>query len=467
MAITKIHAIKTTVQKSVEYICNPHKTDNRILIDTFACGIETAAGDFEMENKVNKLNSNPAYHLIQSFAPGEVTFEEAHQIGQEFASRLLGSTRPYVLATHVDREHVHNHIIFCSTDMATKERYSDSKASYRHIRALSDTLCREHNLSVITPGEQKGKSYKEWSEDRKNNSIKLILKRDIFDSIRMARDYEDFLRRMMEKGYQIKGEGFGEDAPKYISFKPAGYGNFIRGSHRTLGKGNTKEEIVERIRKQTESRAEWRAKQNVLPLENRKLISISPEKLNGNPGLENWLERENMRIAMATFASVGTYTDLMDEINNVKEKIKENRSLIVSVDKEKKILVEQLHYLKVYKENKPADDAYQNAKDPDEYLRRNESKLILFNGAKTMLDRYHLNPDEISVEDLQNRLAELERTKSNASDEVSQLKTQLKDLTDKQKTLEEFFHFKEKEQKEQEEKLQKQRSRRRKKGQEI
>ena len=127
--------------------------------------------------------------------------------------------------------------------------------------------------------------------------------------------------------------------------------------------------------------------------------------------------------------------------------------------KKKKILAEQLHYLKVYKENKPADDAYQNAKDPDEYLRRNESKLILFNGAKTMLEQYHLNPDEISVEDLQNRLAELERTKSIVSNKVSALKTQLKELTDKEKTLEEFFHFKEKEQK--------QKAKSKKKGQEI
>ncbi len=467
MAITKIHAIKTTVQKSVDYICNPHKTDNRILVDTFACGIETAAKDFAMENQINKKNSNPAYHLIQSFAPGEVTFEEAHQIGQEYASRLLGSTRSYILATHVDHDHVHNHIIFCSTDMVTKDRYSDSKSSYRHLRALSDTLCQEHNLSVITPGEQKGMSYKEWSEDRKNNSIKLILKRDIFDCIRVAKDYEDFLKRMMEKGYQIKGERFGADAPKYISFKPAGYGNFIRGSHRTLGKGNSKEEIVERIQKQNESRAEWREKQKSLPLENRKLVTIPQEILDGKPGLGNWLERENMRIAMATYASVGSYTDLVDEIKSVEAKIKENRSLIVSAEKEKKILAEQLHYLKVYKENKPANTAYKKAKDPDEYLRRNESKIILFNGAKTILERYNVNPDEVSVEELQKRLEELERTKSTSSDEVNELKSQLKELAAKEVTLDEFFHFRKKEKKEQEEMERKRNAKSRKKGQEI
>ena len=119
MAITKIHAIKSTVGKSVAYICNPHKTDNRILVDTFACGIETAASDFSLEsNQINERGKpNPAYHLIQSVAPGEVTFEEANKIGQELASRVLKNSHCYVLATHVDREHVHNHIIFSSINL--------------------------------------------------------------------------------------------------------------------------------------------------------------------------------------------------------------------------------------------------------------------------------------------------------------------------------------------------------------
>ena len=153
MAITKIHAIRSTVQKSVDYICNSHKTDNRILIDHHGCGIETAALDFYMDNTkaLQKENAIPAFHLIQSFAPGEVTFEEAHQIGQEFASELLGSSRAYVIATHIDREHVHNHIIFCSTDYLKNQRYYSNRASYRNLRNISDRLCKEHGLSVIKP----------------------------------------------------------------------------------------------------------------------------------------------------------------------------------------------------------------------------------------------------------------------------------------------------------------------------
>ena len=464
MAITKIHPVKTTVQKSVDYICNPHKTDNRILVESFACGIETAERDFDMENRLGKPGANPAYHLIQSFAPGEVTFEEAHTIGQEFAARLLNSSRPYVLATHVDKDHVHNHLIFCSSDIVTHERYNDCNRSYRNIRKISDALCSEHHLSVITPGEKKGMAYNEWEADRKNNSIKLILKRDIFDCIRAARDYEDFLRRMMEKGYLIKGFGLGEGAPKYISFKPAGYGNFIRGSYRSLGKGNTKEEIMERIERQIASREAWKEKQKSLPLSEKKLIQIAPEKLENNPGLEGWMERQNLKIAAATYASVKSYGDLVDEINRIKEKIQSNRSLMVSIDKEKKVLTEQLHYLQVYQENKPAEDAYRSSKDPDSYLQRNESRLILFAGAKTMLERMNVNPDETSVEELQKRLAELENTRAEAKKENRELQPQLKELTAKEETLRSFLHIQEKEEKEE---TRKEKRRKNNKGQEI
>lgn len=461
MAITKIHAIKSTVQKSVDYICNPHKTDNRILVDSFACGIETAELDFQMENASGRPDANPAYHVIQSFAPGEVTFEEAHAIGKELADRLLHSTHPYVLTTHVDKEHVHNHLIFCSTDMISHARYNDCMRSYRHLRSLSDTLCKEHHLSVIIPDGKKGMNYKEWEADKKNTSVKQILRRDIFECIRLSKDYEDFLRRMMEKGYQIKGYEISEEAPKYISFKPPGYGNFIRGSLRSLGKGHTKEEIINRIEKQVASRLEWKIKQATLPLENKKLIILSPEKADKNPNLEFWVERENLKITAAAYASVGSYTELLSEIKNLKEKIKENRSLIISVEQEKKILSEKLHYLKVYKENKPAAEGYRNSKDPESFLEKNESRLLLFEGARSFFQELKMNPEELSEKELSKRLEELETIKSSAGKEIKELKTQLKLLTDKQKTLEEFLHLKEQKEPEKPPK------RRHKNGQEI
>ena len=117
MAYTKIHAIKTTVDKSINYICNPDKTDEKIFISAFACSPETAAIDFKYTLDHCRENSpNKAYHLIQAFAPGEVSYEEAHQIGIELADRLLEGKYSYVITTHINKASVHNHIIFCASD---------------------------------------------------------------------------------------------------------------------------------------------------------------------------------------------------------------------------------------------------------------------------------------------------------------------------------------------------------------
>lgn len=442
MAVTKIHAIRSTIQKSVEYICNPHKTDHRILIDNFACGLESAGLDFFQDNlKAGKReDAKPAFHLIQSFAPGEVTFEEAHRIGSELAEEILGSSRAYVLATHIDREHVHNHIIFCSTDFETGKRYYDNKESYRRIRSVSDRLCKEHHLSVIIPGDTKGKKYNEWLADKKNYSHKYLLKKDIFECIRYAESYKDFLRRMMEKGYEIKGFEFGENAPKYISFKPAGYGNFIRGCAKNFGKGHTKEEIIERIEKQIASREAWREKQRNLPLYAQKIIDTSKDTFTENAGLRDWADLKNLQIAASAYAKIGSITELTAEIDLMKKQIKQNRSNIASIDKEIKSIHENLRYLKIYQENKPYNEAYEKSKHPEEYLMEHESHLLLFDGAGNYLKSHGLNPDHITENDLEDQLHNLEQERTRLQNENTSIQPALNDMLSKQKTLEEYLH---------------------------
>ena len=117
MAYTRIHAIKSTVTKAVAYICNPDKTEQQLLVDSFGCSPETARHDFDYAlSRTKQSDKNQAYHLIQSFAKGEVSHEEAHRIGIELADKLLGGKYSYVVATHTDKGHPHNHIIFCAAD---------------------------------------------------------------------------------------------------------------------------------------------------------------------------------------------------------------------------------------------------------------------------------------------------------------------------------------------------------------
>ena len=134
MAYTKIHPIKTTVNKAITYICNPQKTDEKILISSYACSPETAEMDFKFTlSKTSSADTNKAYHLIQSFVPGEVTYNMAHQVGQELADRLLKNKYSYIVSTHIDKGHIHNHIIFCAADNFEYKKYHDCKSSYYHI----------------------------------------------------------------------------------------------------------------------------------------------------------------------------------------------------------------------------------------------------------------------------------------------------------------------------------------------
>ncbi len=219
MAYTKIHAITATVNKAVDYICNPTKTDEGILISSYGCSPETAAYDFRFAlSKTSQSDPNKAYHLIQSFLPGEVSYKEAHQIGVELADRLLEGKYSYVVTTHIDKGHVHNHIIFCAADNVNHEKYHDCKKTYYNIRSLSDDLCREHELSIITLGEKRGKTYKEWQANKNGSAWKEQLKADIDEAIKNAATYEDCIELIRAKGYEVKGEDFGK---KHINLSPS------------------------------------------------------------------------------------------------------------------------------------------------------------------------------------------------------------------------------------------------------
>ena len=204
MAVTKIHPIKSTLKKALDYIENPAKTDEKMLVSSFACSYETADIEFELLlSQAMQKGNNLAHHLIQSFAPGETTPEQAHEIGRQLADEVLQGKYPYVLTTHIDKGHVHNHIIFCAVDMVNQRKYVSNRRSYAYIRRTSDRLCKEHGLSVVMPGQDRGKSYAEWDAHRKGTSWKAKLKAAIDAAIPQAKDFDDFLRLLQEQGYEI------------------------------------------------------------------------------------------------------------------------------------------------------------------------------------------------------------------------------------------------------------------------
>ena len=436
MAYTKIHAIKATVDKAIEYICNPDKTDEQIYVSSYACVPETAAIDFKYTLDHCRENSpNKAYHLIQAFAPGEVSYEEAHRIGKELADKVLEGKYSYVLTTHIDKGHIHNHIIFCAADNIEHNKYHDCKQSYYHIRKLSDELCKAHNLSIIIPGGERGKKYKEWQSDQNGSTWKTQLRRDINFCIKSASTYEDFLLLMRAKGYEIKGESFEESAAKYISFRPLDKERFVRGSTRSLGKEYTKERIKERIERKRERKA-------VIPKRDysaRRLIDTSDEKFRSSPGLQRWAAIENLKIAAQSYNEVGSLSELEHKIAVKTEAGKSAKQSVVELEHRIKNLAEIIKYAQQYKDNRSYHISYKKAKNPDAYFRRYESQIILYGGARRMLEQAGINLKGLNVDKLNAEYQELTKQKSKLTYTYKDYKKEVRELNRKLENLNQYL----------------------------
>ncbi|MVB11633.1 Relaxase/Mobilization nuclease domain protein [Caprobacter fermentans] len=257
MATTYIHGIEVwskrtsmeTAYHTIAYIENPAKTRNGELVSAFRCDPNSAYLEMMLEQKsyeqetgrkviVKYTDGRKSYllmHMRQSFLPGEVTPEQAHEIGRELADRFLKGKYQYVIATHIDKAHIHNHIIF-NIIGDEQRKFRQTKYIPRQLRALSDRLCEEHGLSVVVPVEGQKRRY----TNEKTTSFRTVLKNDIDRCILEAQDYEDFLRRM-RKEYTV------DDTGKYLKFR-----NRLNGQQRmirsyTLGKGYNRQDIKMRI----------------------------------------------------------------------------------------------------------------------------------------------------------------------------------------------------------------------------
>ena len=309
MAVTKIIPIRNTIQNSVNYICNPDKTDGSLLIYSENCFPKTAGLEFQHYLNQTRAGGNTiGRHLIQSFAPGEVSAEQAHEIGKQLANEILKGEYGFVLATHIDREHVHNHFVWGAANIVTKKKYHSNKNSYREIRKISDRLCNENELSVIIP-KNKNESVKNsenYFSEKNTTSWKQKLQIAIDNFIPESRDFEDLLSKMESHGYEIK-------RGKHISFKANGQERFTR--LKSLGDDYTEENINRKIaeRKVSEQKnseqknsEQKNSEQKTIPEPQKQSINEIPNikpliDIAGNPkyaesrGLEQWAKIQNLK----------------------------------------------------------------------------------------------------------------------------------------------------------------------------
>lgn len=229
MHINKGKTISQCMKARIDYVKNPDKTEDGTLISSYECTPESADHEFvlarnEYMSLVGKQNPNEviAYQLRQSFKPGEVTAEEANQIGYELASRLLGGDHAFLVATHTDKKHVHNHIVFCATSLDCTHKFRNRWNSSRLVAEISDELCREHHLSVIENPQNKTVSYDKWQGDQKELTQRDSLRMIIDAALRLQPDGFDALMQLMEEAGCLIKQG------AHISIRPPEGKRYIR-----------------------------------------------------------------------------------------------------------------------------------------------------------------------------------------------------------------------------------------------
>ena len=371
------------MSKAIAYILNPEKTDEKLLVSSYGCASETAAREFEWTRKIaEQKGMNPvriiARHVIQSFEIGEVTPELAHEIGKQFADEILGGKYEYVLTTHIDKDHVHNHLIFNAVDFVNYHAYKSYKRIYYDMREVSDRLCKENGLSVIPPSQNKGMGYKEYTEAKRGTSWKQKLKQTIDRLVITAKDYDDFLRLMQEAGYEIK-------TGKYISFRAEAQERFTRS--KTIGENYTEERIKERIA----GRTPRRNRRQTVP-KGISLIGDIQERIRliDSKGYEYKAKLTILKEAARTLNyltenNLLQYADLEKKVEDVHSSYDRTGKELKGVEARLREVQPLIKNISNYQRLKPVYDAFQKAKDKPGFKAKHEAELVIFEAARSTL----------------------------------------------------------------------------------
>ena len=426
MAVTKIKAIRGTLSKALAYISNPDKTEDKMLLSTYGCASETAAQEFEWTRKIaEQKGMKPvriiARHVIQSFEIGEVTPELAHEIGKQFADEILGGKYEYVLTTHIDKDHVHNHLIFNAVDFVDYHAYKSYKRIYYDMREVSDRLCKENGLSVIPPSQNKGMGYKEYTEAKRGTSWKQKLKQTIDRLVITAKDYDDFLRLMQEAGYEIK-------TGKYISFRAEGQERFTRS--KTIGENYTEERIKERIA----GRTPRRNRRQTVP-KGISLIGDIQERIRliDSKGYEYKAKLTILKEAARTLNyltenNLLQYADLEKKVEDVHSSYDRTGKELKGVEARLREVQPLIKNISNYQRLKPVYDAFQKAKDKPGFKAKHEAELVIFEAARSTLLAMQGDEKLPSLKTLQAEQQRLLEEQQRLYDERAKLKKEVKQI---------------------------------------
>ena len=425
------------MSKAIAYILNPEKTDEKLLVSSYGCASETAAREFEWTRKIaEQKGMNPvriiARHVIQSFEIGEVTPELAHEIGKQFADEILGGKYEYVLTTHIDKDHVHNHLIFNAVDFVDYHAYKSYKRIYYDMREVSDRLCKENGLSVIPPSQNKGMGYKEYTEGKRGTSWKQKLKQTIDRLVITAKDYDDFLRLMQEAGYEIK-------TGKYISFRAEGQERFTRS--KTIGENYTEERIKERIAGRTPRRSQRQTTPKSISLigDIQERIRLIDSKGYEHKAKLTILKEAARTLNYLTENNLLQYADLEKKVEDIHSSYDRTGKELKGVEARLREVQPLIKNISNYQRLKPVYDAFQKAKDKPSFKAKHEAELVIFEAARSTLLAMQGDEKMPSLKTLQAEQQRLLEEQQRLYDERAKLKKEARMIDTLKANVDDFL----------------------------
>lgn len=390
MAYATVHPIKATLGKAIDYICNKEKTENGKWISSYNCQYQIAEHEFEFTRKeMNDRIELLAFHAIQSFQKGEVTPEQAHEIGMETMKRMLGNQYEFVIATHVDKACIHNHIIINSVNFQNGKSFSrehDRKQSpaWMEMKKYSDQITSERGLSVIQTSKGKGMSHYEWELNQSGQSWKKKLKIIIDETLKVSKSFDEFLDKMRAQDIEVKYQDYVKKSGKCLGFKMPGQKYFIYSQK--FGWYYEEAQLRKRIDRILTRKSDYKAKQITNPDKRiREFFNLSDDKFDSY-GMQRWGKIQNLKTGFKTIAYLNengfeNADDFFRNYDELTSRKMQNSENINALESKIKFDSYRLKYLKIYRQYKPISEQYKKAVFHDKYFRKHEDELLLFQEA--------------------------------------------------------------------------------------
>ena len=447
MAATRLIALHKNKGKSVaaclksrtDYAKNPDKTNRGELVSSYECSPLTADEEFMLSKRQYELatgrrqkNDVIAYQIRQSFRPGEITAEEANKVGYELAMRFTKGKYAFIVATHTDREHIHNHIIYNSTALDGTRKFRDFLLSGLAVQRVSDLICLEHQLSVIEIKPYRERQKRTLYPPKESNRDRLC---SVIDSIlaQKPKDYEDFLQKLEQQGYEVK-------RGKYTSVKGARQKRFIR--FRTLGAGYSEEELKAVLAGEVEHRPHQKQ-----PPKEKKfnlLVDVQAKLAEGKSGgYARWAKEYNLKEMSKTLIflqenKIGSIEEMRERVDAATARYHELGDSIKEAEtRMAEIAILRTHIVN-YAKTRSVYDAYRKAGYSKRFLESHRAEITLHKAAKAAFDEANLKKLP-KVKELDAEYSKLLTKKKASYPDYRKAKDEMQELLRAQRNVELFF----------------------------